>query len=111
MGPDMEYATEKPATDIELRIYRGANGTFKFYEDENDNYDYEKGDFATFTLTWKDKEHKLLISATKGQFPGMLKQRYFNIVLVNGKHGANTGTTIKVDRRIAYDGTPTEVKF
>ena len=111
MGPDMEYATEKPASEIELRIYPGANGQFKFYEDENDNYNYEKGKFATFTLTWNDTEHKLLVSAAKGSFPGMLKQRSFNIVLVNGKHGSGPGITAKANRRVIYDGTPLEVKL
>ncbi len=27
MGPDMEYASEKAADPIELRVYRGADGT------------------------------------------------------------------------------------
>ena len=38
-----EYATEKPADSIELRVYFGADGDFTLYEDENDNYDYEEG--------------------------------------------------------------------
>jgi alpha-D-xyloside xylohydrolase len=54
MGPVMQYATEKPADKIELRIYPGANGSFKYYEDENDNYNYEKGAKATFTLNWNE---------------------------------------------------------
>ena len=33
----IEWATEKPADPIELRIYRGADGDFTLYEDENDN--------------------------------------------------------------------------
>ena len=43
IGPDEEWSTEKPADPIELRIYRGADGDFTLYEDENDNYNYEKG--------------------------------------------------------------------
>ncbi|MDP9047775.1 MAG: DUF4968 domain-containing protein [Bacteroidota bacterium] len=104
MGPDMEYATEKPNNHIELRIYPGADGSFKFYEDENDNYNYEKGQRATFTLTWNDKVHTLSISGTKGNFPGMLKQRTFNVVLVKGKHGSNTGITDKADKIVKYTG-------
>ena len=104
MGPDMEYATQKPASTIELRIYPGADGKFKFYEDENDNYNYEKGQFSTFTLTWKDKTHQLAISDTKGWFPGMLKNRTFNVVLVNGGHGSNVGITAKADKVVKYSG-------
>ncbi len=50
MGPFVQYATEKPADPIELRIYPGADGSFTLYEDENDNYNYEKGVYATIDL-------------------------------------------------------------
>ena len=51
---DEEWSTEKPADPIELRIYRGADGDFTLYEDENDNYNYEKGAYATIPLHWDD---------------------------------------------------------
>ncbi|MEO7216072.1 TIM-barrel domain-containing protein [Mucilaginibacter sp.] len=104
MGPVMEYATEKPADKIELRIYPGANGTFKYYEDENENYNYEKGAKATFTLNWNDKLRQLSISATKGNFKGMLKKHTFNVVLVKGAHGSNTGEADKIDKTVVYNG-------
>jgi len=43
MGPEKEWSTEKPEDPIELRIFRGADGDFTLYEDENDGYNYEKG--------------------------------------------------------------------
>ncbi|RWY50885.1 glycoside hydrolase family 31 protein [Mucilaginibacter gilvus] len=104
MGPVMEYATEKLADKIELRIYPGANGTFKYYEDENENYNYEKGAKATFTLNWNDKLRQLSISATKGNFKGMLKKHTFNVVLVKGTHGSNTGEADKIDKTVVYNG-------
>ena len=55
MGPFLQYASEKPADPIELRVYRGANGTFTLYEDEGDNYGYEKGVCATIPISWNDK--------------------------------------------------------
>ena len=50
LGPAMEYATQKPDDPIEIRVYPGANGSFVLYEDENDNYDYEKGAYATIPV-------------------------------------------------------------
>ncbi len=50
MGPLVQYATEKPADPIELRVYPGADGRFTLYEDENDGYDYEKGVHATIGI-------------------------------------------------------------
>lgn len=111
MGPVMEYATEKPANNIELRIYPGANGQFEYYEDENDNYNYEKGQSATFKLSWNDKLHLLTISDTKGTFHGMLQSRTFNIVLVNGAHGSNVGEITQADKTIVYTGKALSVKL
>ncbi|MEO7216285.1 TIM-barrel domain-containing protein [Mucilaginibacter sp.] len=111
MGPEVEYATEVKNKVIELRIYPGADGQFTFYEDENDNYNYEKGMYATFSLTWNDKQRKLSISGTKGKFPGALKQHTFNVVLVNGKYGSGPSETVKVDKRVVYNGSAVTVKL
>ena len=66
----MNGQREKPADPIELRIYPGADGDFTLYEDENDNYNYEKGVYATIPLHWDDKAQTLTIGDRKGQFPG-----------------------------------------
>ena len=82
-GPDEEWATQKAADPIELRIYQGANGDFTlYYEDENDNYDYEKGSYATIPLHWDDASHTLTIGDRKGKFPGMIESRAFQVVFL-----------------------------
>jgi len=111
MGPDVEYATQKTNQVIELRIYTGADGGFTFYEDENDNYNYEKGQYATFTLNWNNDQQKLSISGAKGNFPGMLKHRTLNIVLVNDKHGSGPVATTTIDKKVSYDGKAMVVKL
>ena len=111
MGPVMQYATEKPAQKIELRIYPGANGQFEYYEDENDNYNYEKGKCVTFKFVWNDKLHLLSISDTKGSFNGMLKTHMFNVVIVNGEHGSNVNAAKSADKSITYTGKALKVKI
>jgi len=111
MGPEVEYATQKTGKPIELRIYPGANGSFMVYEDENDNYNYEKGKYATYTFTWNDKARTLTISDTKGGYAGMPKSRKFDIVIVNGDHGSNEQVTEKADREVKYSGKAMTVKL
>lgn len=111
MGPVMQYATEKPANDIELRIYPGANGEFTFYEDENDNYNYEKGQFATFKLNWNDNKRFLTVTDTKGNFHGMLKQHTFHVVVVNALHGSTGQVADKFDKDFTYKGKAMSVKI
>jgi alpha-D-xyloside xylohydrolase len=104
MGPLVQYSTEKPADPIELRIYPGANGSFTLYEDENDNYDYEKGVYATIALHWDDAKRQLTIDGRKGEFPGMLKTRLFDVVIVGKSHGTGVEATDNPDKVILYNG-------
>jgi alpha-D-xyloside xylohydrolase len=104
LGPDQEWATQKVADPIELRIYQGANGDFTLYEDENDNYDYEKGSYATIPLHWDDASHTLTIRDRKGQFRGMLEDRSFHIVFVGENHGVGINAADQVDKVVRYSG-------
>lgn len=103
MGPDVEYSTEK--TDpIELRIYEGANGDFSLYEDENDNYDYEKGMHSTISLHWDDASHTLTIGARQGSFPGIPQSHTFQIVFVGEGHGIGIAPSPQPDKIVQYSG-------
>jgi alpha-D-xyloside xylohydrolase len=104
LGPEEEWSTEKAADPIELRIYPGANGDFTLYEDENDNYDYEKGVYATIPLHWDDAARTLTIGDRKGQFPGMLESRTFRVVFVSENHGVGESAANEADKIAQYSG-------
>ena len=110
LGPFLQYSSEKPADPIELRIYPGADGSFTLYEDEGDNYNYEKGKHATIPISWNDARHTLEIGKRTGDFPGMLKERTFNIVRVSGNHGAGIASTEKPDAVVHYNGHAVKIK-
>jgi len=103
-GPEIEYATEK-SDPIELRVYRGANGAFTLYEDEGDNYNYEKGKHATIPITWDESTRTLQIGKRSGNFRGMLKQRTFRIVWVAPGHGVGVASTDTPDSIVSYNGS------
>ena len=104
MGPDEEFSNEKPADPLELRIYRGADGDFALYEDENDTYNYENGAYAVIPLHWDDAKQTLTISDRKGKFPGMLLQRTFRIVVVQDQHGAGIAPSEQPNKIVSYSG-------
>jgi alpha-D-xyloside xylohydrolase len=110
LGPDIQYAAEKSADPIELRVYRGANGAFTLYEDESDTYDYEKGVHATTPFSWDDAAHTLTIGDRTGLFPGMLEKRTFRIVFVTENHGTGGGLTENADKTVEYSGKRVTVK-
>ena len=104
LGPDIEYATEKPADPIEIRVYPGANGSFTLYEDENDNYNYEKGAHASIPLTWDESAQTLTIGDRTGSFPGILESRTFRVVFVRANHGVGSNLTPTPDKTVTYSG-------
>jgi alpha-D-xyloside xylohydrolase len=104
MGPLIQHSTEKAADPIELRIYPGADGSFTLYEDENDNYNYEKGVYSTIGFHWNDARRQLTIDARKGEFPGMLKTRIFQAMIVRKGHGTGVEVTNNPDQLIPYQG-------
>lgn len=104
LGPELQYATEKLADPLEVRVYRGANGSFTLYEDENDNYDYEKGVHATISFTWNDAAQTLTIGDRVGSYPGMLQGRTFRVVFVAEAHGVGGAVTEAPDKVVEYNG-------
>ena len=82
LGPDICYTDEQPQAMVKLRIYPGQDGVFTLYQDEGDNYNYEKGFFATIQLRWEDKNSRLIFEKRQGEYPGMSKTLEFNISVV-----------------------------
>ena len=85
MGPEMQYVGEKSWDNLELRIYPGADGQFVLYEDEGDNYNYEKGAYSTINIKWNERARTLKIGERQGQFKGMIQQRRFTILMPDGQ--------------------------
>jgi len=111
LGPEIEYAEQYPGGSIELRIYRGANGSFNLYEDAGDSYDYEKGQHSVIPMRWNDSAELLTIGTREGSYPEMLEKRTFRIVLVESAHGIGDAGTSKADQEITYDGKEIKISL
>ena len=104
VGPDMQWSDEKPADVIDLYVYQGADGSFTLYEDENVNYNYEKGAYAMIDFCYDEASKTLKIGERQGEFPGMLKERTFNVILVS-KAGKGDAQSVR------YTGEAVEVSL
>jgi alpha-D-xyloside xylohydrolase len=109
MGPYLQYATEKDADTIELRVYSGANGQFTLYEDENDSYNYEKGKYSEIPINYNDTTKQLTIGNRKGSYDNLPHNKTFNIVWVSKGFGTGIESTIKCDTVVPYNGA--EIKL
>lgn len=108
MGPILQYATENPRGPYEIRIYPGADASFTMYEDDNETYNYEKGQRVTYELNWNDATKTMAIGRRDGSYPDMTATRKLNFVLVDGKSGESRNAEV---RSVLYSGAPVTVKF
>ena len=99
LGPDVQYANENQYDNLELVVYPGADATFTLYEDEGDNYNYEKGQYSTIPLTWNDRAKTLTIGQRTGTFPGMKQSRTFRVKVIG-----------RTEKTVTYHGKRISVK-
>jgi len=76
-----------------------------------ESYGYERGEHATISFTWTDASQTLSIGARSGSFPGMVRERTFNIVLVGKGHGVGEAPVVSADRVVRYNGEAISVNF
>ena len=100
IGPQVQYATEEPWDNLDIKVYEGANGSFTLYEDEFDNYNYESGKYTEVPFRWNDKARKLTIDKRGGDFEGMIPNRKFIVSLTDGSK-----------QIVNYNGRKVEVRF
>jgi alpha-D-xyloside xylohydrolase len=103
VGPEIQYTTEKPADKIVLYVYMGQDGKFTLYEDENENYNYEKGSFSNIDFNYNEAAGTLTIGDQKGKFDGMIKNRKFVIVAVS-KNKPQAFDYEAKGKEVSYDG-------
>ena len=103
-GPSVEYTGEKPADDILIVVYAGADARFTLYEDDGLTYGYEKGEYSTIDFFWDDTARRLFIGARKGVFPNMLGSRTFRVCVVDPEHPHGYDPDGESALSILYDG-------
>ena len=99
--------TTQAQTDLKLYVYAGKNGTFSLYEDENVNYNYEKGAYSSIEFEYNDQNKTLSINDRKGSFNGMAKERNFQIILVEPTKPVAMDKVSENAKTIHYTGTKT----
>lgn len=109
VGPEIQYTTEKQPNLIDLYVYTGADGNFELYEDENVNYNYEKGKFAIIPFRYDENQKKLFIGDRQGTYPGMLSTRKFNVIVVSRKNPVGFLSEKVKGTLVEYNGKQVEI--
>ena len=90
--------------NLKINIYPGADAEFTLYEDENDNYNYEKGAYSEIKFVWDNNKQQLTIEKRQGKFEGMIKNRSFQL-------HKETAETTKTTKKITYKGDKMVIAF
>lgn len=92
--PRVEFARATALLDNQLQItvYEGADGSFDLYEDADDGYLYEEGQYCVTGLSWEQQKQKLTVKREEN------------------KYKKENGYRIKAVELVKKDGTIQEVK-
>ncbi|HTN35765.1 MAG TPA: TIM-barrel domain-containing protein [Arachidicoccus sp.] len=96
-----EYSSIQHFKNLTIKVYPGRNADFELYEDEGDNYNYEKGKYSIIKFVWDDRAKTLTIDKRQGDFNLMIRKRTFEIKVA----GLNRLKTVE------YDGSRKVVRF
>lgn len=111
IGRDLQYTGEQPQDELTLYVYDGADASFELYEDEGDNYNYEKGKYSTIAMQYDHVDGRLSIGEAVGAFEGMPKNRVFHIVLVSKQNAKGIDASPGKKKTVSYNGKATYIKL
>ena len=94
MGNVIQH-TDTKQDELEIRIYTGKDAAFTLYNDEGDNYNYEKGKHIEIPIVWNEKNQTLTLEKQKGSYKDQTAQYTMNIVWISGKQNDTISETIQ----------------
>jgi alpha-D-xyloside xylohydrolase len=110
-GPALQYTSERPADTITLFVYTGRDATFSIYEDEETNYNYERGAYSTIPVSWNEVNRTLTIGQREGSFTGMLQKRTFRVIWITKGKGKACNAELAADAQVTYKGKMINIKM
>jgi alpha-D-xyloside xylohydrolase len=66
------YTAEPVDEPITFQIYSGRDGEFRWYRDDGESLNYQRGEYSFTRLRWNDAERRLVVEpdpASGGQAP------------------------------------------
>ena len=98
MNGDLQTTADRNWSQLELRVFPGADGSFTLYEDDGETYAYEQGQYTEIPITWNDRRRTLTIGKQQGQFAGAIQKRLFTVIVPDGTSKTVTynGKALKV---------------
>ena len=88
-------STQTKQDILEIRVYTGKDASFTLYNDEGDNYNYEKGQHTEIPLFWDQKKQIFVIGNQIGNFKDKIDTYTMNIKWITGNENETVAKSIK----------------
>ncbi|MBN2522917.1 MAG: DUF5110 domain-containing protein [Bacteroidales bacterium] len=105
-GAEIEYTGMDPGKEIKLFVYKGKSNSFVLYEDENVNYNYEKGAYSLIPLEYDEESKTLKIGNREGTFEGMASEKTISIIWMDSSSNLGFDPGMDAYTKINYNGEP-----
>jgi alpha-glucosidase/alpha-D-xyloside xylohydrolase len=99
LDPVRQHTGETVNEPTSVRIYTGADGKFRWYDDDGASLEYERGQFAWTRLTWDDEARRLTIAREGGDGELVPPPRTLVVEIMPGGE----------KRTVEYDGRRAEI--
>jgi len=99
LGPVKQFADEKVEGPLSISVYAGADGSFLFYEDDGNSFNYRKGEWMGIEMRWNDARRVLKMELAAGSRMLAPGRREMEVKL---------GETV---RKVKFEGKAVEVGF
>ena len=103
IGPDIQYTAQDNGSYLKIRVYTGADASYTLYEDDGVSYGYEKGEYSTIPISWREDSSlgTLTIGRRNGSFPGMSEGKRIEVEIISAegiqkKEIKYTGEEVKI---------------
>ncbi len=104
IGPEVEYALQRNNDKLTFWIYQGANAELDLYEDDNINYNYEKGDFGLLPILYSENDKQVKIDKQQGIYLDMPEKRNIGIIAVSKDKPVGFNPSVATDISVVYEG-------
>jgi len=111
VGPEIEYTGMDDGKEIKLFVFEGRNNDFALYEDENVNYNYEKGACSLIPFKYDEESKTLKIGNREGTFEGMVSEKAISIITMNKDSNFGFDPEINTQIKIKYNGEQQTIKL
>jgi len=68
IGPKVQYTTQPTNELTRIKVYPGKDAKYVLYMDDNESYDYEKGEYAEIIITYYETNKEVTLKNGKGNY-------------------------------------------